>query len=325
MAQDSANTPTSLLSIKRKQLLSLDTQKKALESEAEAIVSELTALPPGGGQPIGIDTPLVDNEGFPRADIDVYRARSLRKRFHEIQTDHKELSKKIDRGLLEISALTKNEQPSTPRNASTAATICNGDNVIDAAEIQARLAPKPKPKFDAKTGKWVVKNWDGSVSGVENGEMRSFDDLNAPSPAVASAMTLGDSSNQPDDVNDGGGSGNIHGGTQQPLPQLPQPLEEEPTTPFALIDEVSPNSPAHEAGILVGDLLLRFGTITSENHREFRAIAELVPQAAAEKRSIPIAVRRQQNGCETAVVKVLSLRPRAWAGRGLLGCHIKPC
>ena len=79
----------------RQELLSLDTQKKALLSEAEAIVSELTTNQPGGGPPIGIDAPLVDDEGYPRADIDVYRARTLRKRFKEIQTDVKVLEKKI--------------------------------------------------------------------------------------------------------------------------------------------------------------------------------------------------------------------------------------
>lgn len=55
---------------------------------------------------MGIDSPLVDNEGYPRADIDVYRARTLRKRFHEIQNDHKALVHKIDMGLVEITALT---------------------------------------------------------------------------------------------------------------------------------------------------------------------------------------------------------------------------
>ena len=36
------------MSAKRKELLALHTEKKSLESEAEAIVSELTAVPPGG-------------------------------------------------------------------------------------------------------------------------------------------------------------------------------------------------------------------------------------------------------------------------------------
>ena len=39
---------STLLASKRRELLSLDTQKKALESEAEAIVSELTAELPDG-------------------------------------------------------------------------------------------------------------------------------------------------------------------------------------------------------------------------------------------------------------------------------------
>ena len=55
---------------------------------------------------MGIDTPLVDSEGFPRADIDVFRARTLRKRFIEIQNDYKALQKKIERGLVELQAIS---------------------------------------------------------------------------------------------------------------------------------------------------------------------------------------------------------------------------
>jgi hypothetical protein len=54
------------------------------------------------GPPIGINTPLVDSEGYPRSDIDVFRARTLRKRFIEIQNDHKAVQAKIERGLSEL-------------------------------------------------------------------------------------------------------------------------------------------------------------------------------------------------------------------------------
>lgn len=47
-AAPSSTTTTSLLAEKRRELLSLDTQKKSLQSEAEAIVLELTAKQPGG-------------------------------------------------------------------------------------------------------------------------------------------------------------------------------------------------------------------------------------------------------------------------------------
>lgn len=45
---DPAASTTSALTMKRGELLALDTRKKALQCEAEAIVSELTAEVPGG-------------------------------------------------------------------------------------------------------------------------------------------------------------------------------------------------------------------------------------------------------------------------------------
>ena len=61
-------------------LRKLDAERKSIEVEAAAIVDELMAPGEGGAEPIGIETPLVDREGYPRADIDVYRARMQRKR-----------------------------------------------------------------------------------------------------------------------------------------------------------------------------------------------------------------------------------------------------
>ncbi len=87
------------------ELTKLDTQKQTLEGEAEAIVQELTSPGENGEPPMGIDTPLVDQDGFPRGDIDLYRARSLRKRFHEIQTDHKLLVRQLEEGLVKINRL----------------------------------------------------------------------------------------------------------------------------------------------------------------------------------------------------------------------------
>ena len=89
----------------RKSLGQLDVQRQSLEMEAEAIVSELTSKPENGGEPMGIDTPLVDREGYPRADIDLYRTRDLRHRLAVIRTDHKDLMKKIEGVLAQIAVL----------------------------------------------------------------------------------------------------------------------------------------------------------------------------------------------------------------------------
>lgn len=85
----------------RKELLNLDEKRKALEEEASVITDELmTAV--DGKEPMGISTPLVDEEGYPRADIDVYRARHLRKRLNEIKYDHDVIMKKIEQEMLKI-------------------------------------------------------------------------------------------------------------------------------------------------------------------------------------------------------------------------------
>jgi 26S proteasome non-ATPase regulatory subunit 9 len=87
----------------RKQLTTLDVEKKTIESEADAILHELTNPPSEGIEPMGLDTPLVDGDGYPRGDIDVYRARSQRNRFRILQTDHKEIKVKIEDLLDELA------------------------------------------------------------------------------------------------------------------------------------------------------------------------------------------------------------------------------
>ena len=242
------------------------------------------------------------------------------------------MEKKIDLGLIEVAALAKSCGDNNGISTTTTAQ--------DEEEKKARLAPKPKPKFDPKSGKWVVKSWDGSVAGVENGEMRSFDDLYATNKSGPLASNLG-AVGQSEQSNGGSSNSSIGGsagnGTTQQQTSLQQQQQraqrnnvsfQEHTTPFAIIDEVSPNSPASEAGLIENDVIIRFGDINSTNHREFRAIAELVQLTASENKSISVAVRRKtmELGGVVEVIKteIVELKPRTWGGRGLLGCHIRP-
>jgi len=311
------------------------------------------------GPPIGIDTPLVDAEGYPRGDIDVYRARSLRKQFKEIQNDHKDIEKQIQLGLLEIAALSSSSSTTNTNGAggdgsgsrssngvSTSTTTAKEDEI----EKRARLAPKPKPKYDSKTGKWVVSSWDGSVAGVEHGETRLFDNLNSNSNAALASIarmgrgngsnggTSGLSSN--DDGNVGTGEGNVprtgasttqtrqQNQQQVSFQQQQQQQQQLHTTPFAIINEVTPSSPAHEANLQKGDIILHFGPIHASNHDNFKAIAQLVPKAAKDRSAISVSVRRKSTelGGVVEVIRTVNveLRPRTWSGRGVLGCHILP-
>lgn len=272
--------------------MALDQQRKALEYEASAIVDELTAEPEGGGRPMGVDTPLTDIDGYPRSDVDIYRARTLRHRLAEIRTDHAEIMKKIEQGLSKVATFSK------PLSEEE-----------EEAERKARLDPKPKPKFDPLTKKWVVMNWDGTLAGVEHGEERSFQNLEATAAPVNQESVPAESS---------------------PAASTAEPP---PLVPFAVIDAVAPHSPADEAGLHEGDLVVKFGSADYSNHRNLKAIAEMVPEAAGEKREIPLTILRRRrmsidndvaHGVEAGVrvTRSLTILPRPWDGRGLLGCHI---
>jgi len=281
----------------RQGLKALNIQRQSLEQESGAILAELTAVDPTKPTvpPMGVDTPLTDPEGYPRNDIDVYRARTLRGRLAEIQTDHKKLMQEIERNLHQL-ALVQNANRATE----------------EAQEAQARMQTKPKPKFDPVSQKWVVCNWDGTIAGAGPASQgRAFDSLaeaDAAASVVPTNTTTGVSnlSIQDDDST-------IH----RAAPHT--------NDPFCRVDSVAPNSPAAAAGLRVDDLVVALGPLTTLD-----GVSDLVRRAAADNAAIELRVQRRQGvgggDDETNAVTTLPLllKPRPWSGRGLLGCHIVP-
>jgi 26S proteasome non-ATPase regulatory subunit 9 len=80
---------------------------------------------------------------------------------------------------------------------------------------------------------------------------------------------------------------------------------------FAEINSVAKNSPAEQAGLCVGDKLVQFGSISCENFRNLKDIGSLVQFSI--ERDIRVCVLR--SSCQVN----LTLTPRRWAGKGLLG------
>ena len=219
----------------RKSLANLDIQRKSMEQEADAIYSELTTPPEEGVEPMGLDTPLVDNDGYPRGDIDVYRARTLRGRFRTLQTDHKELVTKIETMLHQLVIL-KN-----PNRIQ-----------VEQKELAARAATKPKPKFDPITGKWVVMNWDGSVAGVPGGDKRNFNQLTAQVSELTKEERRPLTAREEESTT----TSNV------PVPPPPPPSS---SIAFARVDAVAKDSPAEEAGLKEEDLIVAIGFGTAGN------------------------------------------------------------
>merc|ERR1711872_709111 len=82
----------------RPQVLDMIKEKEILEDEIKGLTEVLTS------QGVGMDEPLVDAEGFPRADIDVYQVRHARHAIRTKGNDLKACLAKIEHGLHNLHA-----------------------------------------------------------------------------------------------------------------------------------------------------------------------------------------------------------------------------
>lgn len=64
-------------------------------------------------QNIGMNGSLLDEEGFPRADIDVYAVRQARHKIICLQNDLKSIMKEIEQGLINLHAEARTNQATT--------------------------------------------------------------------------------------------------------------------------------------------------------------------------------------------------------------------
>jgi len=80
--------------------------------------------------------------------------------------------------------------------------------------------------------------------------------------------------------------------------------------PFAMVDEINESSPAAEGGLQLGDQVLKFGNVEGGDNLLQRLAAE-----AQSNQGQAVSVQVMRQGAKV----VLSVTPRIWQGRGLLG------
>ena len=85
----------------------MNEQRNQIQQEMQEIVEVLNSMK---GQP-GLTEPLVDHEGFPRADVDIYECRKLRNRHACLQTDYKNTMKKLEAQLFGLHDIYKQTDP----------------------------------------------------------------------------------------------------------------------------------------------------------------------------------------------------------------------
>ncbi|KAH8336372.1 hypothetical protein KR059_004477 [Drosophila kikkawai] len=174
---------------------------------------------------VGMSGPLVDLEGFPRNDIDIYQVRQARQSIICLQNDHKELMNQIQTQLNLYHSEIATTDPELVNRAS-------------ALDLDS----------DRNTGGANISNL---------------------APARA----------------------------------------------FVVVNLVSPNSPAEEAGLCVGDAILRFGSVNSNNFKgDLGQIGEIVRNM--QNQNVQLKIKRGEQQLDLVLV------PKTWSGRGLLGCNI---
>nr|XP_003700210.1 PREDICTED: 26S proteasome non-ATPase regulatory subunit 9 [Megachile rotundata] len=95
-------------------VLQLMKDKDKIESDLKALKEILDT------NHVGMDDQLVDSEGYPRTDIDVYQVRHTRHKIICLRNDHKALMNKIEEGLHKVHALAGNQVESSPASTSNA-------------------------------------------------------------------------------------------------------------------------------------------------------------------------------------------------------------
>lgn len=104
----------------------IELEQKKLEIENQ--LGELEKVLKQEGN-VGLIGPLVDSEGYPRADIDLYKVRLARQQINCLRNDYKQVMNQIEIELGKIYSKTRettNEKGNNGDNGETAATANNG-------------------------------------------------------------------------------------------------------------------------------------------------------------------------------------------------------
>lgn len=136
---------------------------------------------------------------------------------------------------------------------------------------------------------------------------------------IALAPNNTDTTTEPDDINN-----NTSGGTPTTSTDTNPTTSTQPTIPprpaFAKVDEVSPNSPAADAGLQLNDEIIAFGDVSLRDYPTPRDTLAALPALLRSHvgSQLEVIVRRVEE------IVTLQLTPRQWSGNGLLGCHVVP-
>jgi len=117
----------------KSRLRQLISQKDALEAQLEALHTQAAS-----GQP------LVDAEGYPRADLDVHAVRNARNEMARMQTDHKRVMASIEQAMFALHAEAKAAKAAAHPELQQSAPIVRSGGAGTGAAREPAAAPRPQ-------------------------------------------------------------------------------------------------------------------------------------------------------------------------------------
>ncbi|XP_004690775.1 PREDICTED: 26S proteasome non-ATPase regulatory subunit 9 [Condylura cristata] len=108
---------------------------------------------------VGMSEPLVDGEGYPRADVDLYRVRTARHNIACLQNDHKAVMRQVEEALHQLHARGKEKQARDLAEAQAeAASRCPGPSTAPPFASISSISPgSPASEAGLQVGDQVVE------------------------------------------------------------------------------------------------------------------------------------------------------------------------
>ncbi|CAH8562133.1 unnamed protein product [Schistosoma rodhaini] len=128
------------------------------KNRIEKKLSELSEILRQNGN-VGLDTPLVDDEGYPRPDIDVALIRITRNNIRCLNTDHKQIMLELESVLHKIHEYAR-QNPS--KNVLTDGNACSSENKL-IEDQSAQIVKKAFLKIDQISPNSIVEQADLKV------------------------------------------------------------------------------------------------------------------------------------------------------------------
>ncbi|KNC98458.1 uncharacterized protein SPPG_06158 [Spizellomyces punctatus DAOM BR117] len=147
-------------------------EKDALEAHIRELEQVLQS------QGVGMDDPLTDAAGFPRADIDVYQIRHARVEIIRKKNDLKAIMKDIEQALHDVHAQAKLEPTVTAAETRERTTI-NDDNLKPFALVNGVAPDSPADEAGMKRNDLILRF--GTVDATHREGLKRLSDLVAGS------------------------------------------------------------------------------------------------------------------------------------------------